>query len=495
MTSVTSHSSRPSFPSEGTPVAKLAEHTVCKLASLPKHGAIFSDAISCKIHETLKAKPVEFDTHLNERIFAHVVGNGIVHNELEGNVFSDSMCYAIDELERLSEGHYGIDLPQEEKHDIEQMQSELVRCEERMHKLYSIASYSEPEAKKSACDQMSHHLLKEAAALAPGERLLLPGGWSSSVQGHAMLYELEKTSDGRILFHLFNTGDGLQYHLQRTEGNDTKFLCHRTWDLGKASNLNINFEGVFSKILQERVGVKREESASNVDDLYQNILPLLSTQGGREMAATSSDPCWMSEQKSAICTWQCIMTWKKSHMRPQTYKRAKLCAKIRAFRQFALQYPETLAKDHKIREFAQQALAKTGRQLAEAGLDASLIHLENIEASTEHVSLLVKSKTTTIASTDHPFSKFMEFFFHHEVRPLEAQSSTRKAKPNDMGHIPWLERLWKQLLKLIESQGKTLSRERVQDLGSLNPAQKKRLEASEKADQARDSTSFKEPKR
>lgn len=452
MASISSQMNPASQRSHNAGLHKLENHSITKAQPLREKSAIFSDAMSSKIHDALSAHKTEFDTHLSEQIFAHVVGNGLLTSEHEGNIFSDSMAYAADELERVSEGQYGLGLGDEETQEIEQMQRELTRCEERMHKLYAIAGRSSGQ-KLSACDQMSHHLLREAADLKPGERLLIPGGWSSSVQGHAMLYELEKTSDGRILFHLFNSGDGLQYHPSRSQEGETKFLCHRTWDLGKASHAEESFNSVLNQLLQLRVGLAQNPSLSRVDDLYQTVLPKLSSLGAKELSAPSSDPCWMSEQKSAICTWQCIMAWKKSHMKPQTYERAKLCAKVRAFKQFALQYPEKLQASTKVRELAQQALAKTGRQLVEAGLDKALIGMENIEPSQEERVKFASKKSKVLSNSEqHRIGKFISRLFPWELPSYDFQQAPRKATPFSFSNIHWLEALWEKLLKLLQAQ-------------------------------------------
>lgn len=337
----------------------------------------WSNETSAKIHAALCQKPSEFDTHMNERMFAHVVGNGFINESgLEGNVFSDSLSYGVDELGRATEV-YGLDLPSDEVKEIKAMREELQGATDRMLHFYELSALS-PTDQKKKCRKESHAILKQAFSLKPGERMLIPGGWKSSVQGHAMLYELEKTSDGRILFHLFNSGDGLQNHPSKQEDGETKYLCHLTWDLGKS--IPPEFKNALNDLVYLRVNGQVKPNKPGVDQLYHHILPSLNKYKNKT-SPSSSDPCWMSAQKSGICTWQSILTWQKSHMKPDTYRRLKLCAKVRAFRQFALQHPEKLTTDSKIRSIAAQALFKTTKQLEAAGLDTNLVALENLQPS------------------------------------------------------------------------------------------------------------------
>jgi hypothetical protein len=52
----------------------------------------------------------------------------------------------------------------------------------------------------------------EIEALEINQDLLLPGGWAGSPTGHAMIYQFQKDINGDLLFFIYNSGAGIEYH-------------------------------------------------------------------------------------------------------------------------------------------------------------------------------------------------------------------------------------------------------------------------------------------
>lgn len=398
MTSVSTSQKNPSLPGNGekTP-ASLGKTSPLETKASSRARSL--DRATQKIHEAICQSPPEFDTHMSERMFAHVVGNGLISGKnLEGNVFADSMQYASDDLLRVINNEYGLNPKQEELSQFKSMHKELVQARSMMLDIYRLGDVSDRSLKKEKTKQLCEKIIGEAKNLEPGQRMIIPGGWSAQGKGHAMLYELEKTSDGRILFHLFNSGDGLRYHETREQGGETKHMCRLSWNLGQADNLS-RFEDVFSDLLSLRAGTTTDNPAK---ELYERILPQFNAKGAGVIKTQSDDPCWMSAQKSGICSWQSIMVWQKSKLGKETYRRVKLCSKVRAFRQFASQFPDQMNHNPAIRKIVAQALGKTKIQLANAGLQiGDLIEFNNLKAiepmpylSSHKISVISKSNSS-----------------------------------------------------------------------------------------------------
>ena len=54
--------------------------------------------------------------------------------------------------------------------------------------------------------------VKRLAALTPGQRVVVSGGWAKKSGGHAVMHVVEREVGGTYAFVTCNTGDGLQYH-------------------------------------------------------------------------------------------------------------------------------------------------------------------------------------------------------------------------------------------------------------------------------------------
>lgn len=52
----------------------------------------------------------------------------------------------------------------------------------------------------------------EIEALEINQDLLLPGGWTGAPAGHAMIYQFKKDTNGYLLFFIYNSGGGINYH-------------------------------------------------------------------------------------------------------------------------------------------------------------------------------------------------------------------------------------------------------------------------------------------
>jgi hypothetical protein len=406
MTSVSPSQKNPSLPEnrENHHAAPLGKSS--SLETQASSSARSLDRVSQKIHEALSQSPPEFDTHMSERMFAHVIGNGVIsgEKELEGNVFADSIQYAADDLSRVINGEYGLSLRPEELSQFKSMNKELLEARSTMLDIYKIGDISDKSLKKEKTKQLCEKIIGQAKNLEPGQRILIPGGWSAEGKGHAIMYELEKTTDGKIVFHLFNSGDGLRYHEKREQNGETKHMCHLSWNLGQTDNLS-RFEDVFSDLLALRAGTRADNPAQ---ELYERILPQFSAKGAGIIKAKSDDPCWMSAQKSGICSWQSIMVWQKSKLGKETYRHVKLCSKVRAFRQFASQFPDQINHNPAIRSIAAQALGKTKRQLANAGLQIDgLIEFNNLKAI-EKVPFSKTHKICVISRTNSSWAHLLD---------------------------------------------------------------------------------------
>lgn len=348
----------------------LMTHALTHTWKMQPIGSICTNT-SC-LAQSLLAPPPLLDNELEDmpicdNLLAHVIGNDemIVGSGLEGAVFTKSMALAARELGRLSDGRYVTGAHDIEKTEAAGMVGQLHASGAMLTQLYDLAPLPIAQQQKGV-REICKNLIREITELAPTKRILLPGGWTGK-PGHAMLYEVEKQLDGQIIFHLYNSGDGLNYHPKRQDERsaDTKHLCHLQWSLGTQASSESILKQLLPELLELRALGKSGSWDSGAKQLYEGIIPRMETLGGKRYIPHPKDPCWMRHQKAGICTWRSIEIWKKAHLSPATHRLMKLCTKVQLLHEHAHQHPQNAQKNTVISNLCKKALEKIA-----AGRDA-----------------------------------------------------------------------------------------------------------------------------
>ena len=177
-----------------------------------------------------------------------------------------------------------------------------------------------------------------AATTTAIEKVLLPGGWSATPSGHAMIYEFRRTVDGRILFIVHNSGDGLRYHKpsQAWDSEKDRHYSAKIYELSPElmHNQNILKDAIAALIAPQIGSLYDKTSQYNADKLYKAIGDVAIILGGQEC-----DPsAYFSEvttagQKSGTCTEKSLHQLLKAAFYPnrRLYKRF-----IYGFKSFSL---------------------------------------------------------------------------------------------------------------------------------------------------------------
>lgn len=185
---------------------------------------------------------------------------------------------------------------------------------------------------------------------------------------------MKKQEMGKVLFHLFDTcfSDGHPSKTVFKSGEfKTKRMCPLSWDLNVKTSSLSRYEEIVKELFCLSVGCATLNNQSPDKYLYKGILSKLTSKGAK---VVKNDKCWMTPQKSNVCTWQSIMAWQKHHLKGSTYKKLRLCSKVRTFRQVKLHLPPvSFTSNNLMAKFLAQSAIKTKRQLREAGLSEDLM--------------------------------------------------------------------------------------------------------------------------
>ncbi len=88
--------------------------------------------------------------------------------------------------------------------------SQLVLIEKDIRQIDSTKNFSQ-------VTKIAETIQTNALALKGEEYLLLPGGWLDPSDGHFMIYQLSKDSNGDLLFSIHNSGSGLKFHAKHSD--------------------------------------------------------------------------------------------------------------------------------------------------------------------------------------------------------------------------------------------------------------------------------------
>lgn len=126
-----------------------------------------------------------------------------------------------------------------------------------------------------------------AKAIVEGESILFPGGWSG-FPGHAMVYQFDKDKEGNIRFLVYNSGDGLQYHMEDESSRDrNRRLSVKAYTIPKevteeeiqAFLVELTKPTVESHLPNREI---RKIRVYNAKRLYTEVIPKIHCLGGYE---------------------------------------------------------------------------------------------------------------------------------------------------------------------------------------------------------------------
>lgn len=264
-------------------------------------------------------------------MIAHVLGGAEIRDsKLECNVFTNSLEFATLELYKACNEVYRC-FTSNEKQQLQVLHTQLDQCLklQTTYSNLSTAKVSQQTEQTLVSEAKKLHALTES--LKAGESFLIPGGWPGTkkdqtpIAGHAMLYKIEKKSNGKFSFTLYNSGLGLQdYHRKQ----DEKYACSMQHSNIDKNTLNQSF---FKDLVQLRVAANwknrsqlSKELPPSPKTLYKQILEPLSTH----KVTISPDEVIRAPQQAQTCTWQCITLWEEHSLKRDTFELLSLCTKM-----------------------------------------------------------------------------------------------------------------------------------------------------------------------
>jgi hypothetical protein len=232
---------------------------------------------------------------INASLFAHIQNDAFLAGTvaLEGNYYSQTVPYLHQYLQRTQ-----LNYNPEYRALIDEL-NYLMGIEQTIRHA-STASSSTLEV----LNQLAEKIMHDLEQLPAKKNLLIPGGWVTKTDGHAMIYQLNK-KEGYYEFTVFNSGDGIRYHGKRSSKDKELYNPIKTWSIPSPLSENARKELVkfLVRLLKAQL-LSTQKKVMSSEVLYKEILPTISYVDANELDASEYCPlfAYTGGQLSATCT-------------------------------------------------------------------------------------------------------------------------------------------------------------------------------------------------
>jgi len=252
--------------------------------------------------------------------------------------------------------------------------SQLVEHEKQIQRLNT--STSNPAELDAFINTLTDQVIAlpnpTANATEPGEQLLLPGGWQGREIGHAMLYEFTKNEKGELLFSIYNSGEGLQFHEKHTTRDKTHFFPVKTYKIPTPTNA-AELHHLIAKLIAPQTPQNKPKEQKdilyNANVIYHGIeesMPFLNAEPVL-VSESITQPITTSGQISGTCAQRSIHQMLKVHFDTQPhYQRFILDFKMYTLREFLAEHP--IPRSIEINQMMQLAIENNLKILQEPDL-------------------------------------------------------------------------------------------------------------------------------
>lgn len=221
---------------------------------------------------------------------------------LQGMVFADAQSILNNYLKFLSKSYAEAPQP---LLALQPQFEQLTKTDNEIRQAYGGTSFWTTPVRTA--ETIAHTL----TSLPPGESFLLPGGWTNSSGGHAMLYRFTRLESG-YQFTVFNTGGGIQYHAKRSSHGQELYNIEKIWQIPEPNTPEQQKElGLFvDRLLRLQYPSRQpanrtgEKVANTEKTLYEKVLPTLAYLNAVEVNTVEGPLShnWIPGQISGTCS-------------------------------------------------------------------------------------------------------------------------------------------------------------------------------------------------
>lgn len=203
-------------------------------------------------------------------------------------------------------------------------------------------------------------------------RAVVPGGWIDDKEGHALIYTIERQSDGNYSITVFNTGEGINYH-------DTRFRNGKQRYSSTFKVINVRPEFLENGVILNRLLAFRVVEASKVEQKFnaKDIYMILFNIAEGQVEESEESTNWVLPQYSGNCSWKVLVAYLGSLVTSVERKRFIHYVKIYSAALYYQDYIQNNFKQDKPTQFL--LLEKSFKSLAKTAHDLYSKRLINFE--------------------------------------------------------------------------------------------------------------------
>ena len=219
---------------------------------------------------------------IDAKLFAHINNDAFLSGSvaLEGNQFSNTIGYLNQYLACQKAGAVSNDVLQ------------LMKSCEDLTQIADTMSHLQQDPNQEELKRLTQNILDKIEALEGSQYLLIPGGWSNSDKpGHAMIYQFTKDKEGNLLFHIHNSGSGLEFHEKKSVGNKELYNPVLTYKIPKtALEDKASLQAIVKQLIELKIPKLHNRGNIGHEVLYKDVFQQFSHLDGEIIKSSEPTP-------------------------------------------------------------------------------------------------------------------------------------------------------------------------------------------------------------
>ena len=258
---------------------------------------------------------------MTEKLFAHIhLDAKLLGTTLQGIVMSTTSKYTLECMKLYLKVH------EKELDDTEPKQnSELKSLKDTINRFEILADltdafeeatiqgrisvqrtrYDEKGKRREIEDKItSEYVDKILKKFSDTDSILMPGGWSAGTGGHAMVYGLERTEGGKLIFSIYNSGAGINFHEMRETERKRRYNPELQIEISNVAPFNL--KAFLESIMQAGMKPFWEREGWDEEKQYEAILKNIPANA--KVLPARRDAKFIDPQISGTCAWKVMTT-------------------------------------------------------------------------------------------------------------------------------------------------------------------------------------------
>lgn len=202
---------------------------------------------------------------IDERLLAHIHNDAFLAGsyQLEGNCFAKTISF----LRQF--------IHQSPKLSIPIQLTELIKKFSYTTNVEQQLSDSTIELNNIKC--LANRIGTDILTLPKNDYILVPGGWLSQADGHAMLYKISRENKDNIYFSIINSGDGARFHPKLSTISEEQHSAYLTYKFNQTEAILSNsvLNDLIEQLLILQVPKIHQSSEISADYIYIDLLSKL----------------------------------------------------------------------------------------------------------------------------------------------------------------------------------------------------------------------------